>query len=119
MILLINYEGEIQHVSGRFYITKIDYVDSQTSLSYEVKSGSYVGVVPPVVIAVGFTPKYIIVKKKDYLESQKVNYIIVSTNIENVNWPERSIIGTYTYKEFEAKKIELGIPKDFKFKKTI
>lgn len=120
VILLINCDGiEVDHVIGRFYITKIDYDDLQTDLSIEVNSGSYLGVVPPVVVAVGFTPKYIVVKKKDFIDSKTINYVIVSTYIEDEHWPERCIVGSYTYKEFEEKRIELGIPKDLKFKKTI
>jgi hypothetical protein len=124
-----------EHLIDNYYITKIDYTDMELSLSYrlELHGDDYIGVVAPLVFAIGYNNNYIIVKQRTINENKTDNLVAQSNFTPTINnitnyyiipiknkihvFPDENKIGPLTLNEFLIKKKELKIPYNLMFTK--
>jgi hypothetical protein len=108
-----------EQVVGRYYLVAMDYVKEETSLSYKLEDGNYVGVVDKTIFAVGFNDNYIIAKQHPSNNRAITNYYIVPIYKENTLSPEKGLIGALTLEQFNEKRKEFNIPDEVTFTKEI
>jgi hypothetical protein len=112
----------IKHLVGNYYLTKGDYVDEELDLSYDLGNGSYIGVVPPTLFAIGYDDEYIIAKNHPHKFGDPVNkdityYYIVPLKYKVHHSPDENRIGPLSEEEFKAKRKELKISDSLTFTK--
>ncbi len=124
-LLFINCEGFIykEHVIDKYYLCALELRNGM-SLSYSVdeNADSFVGVVNPVVFALGFNREFIIIKQhpeKSAYEPDKstTNYFIIPLLNKVSKSYEKNVIGPMTKMEFEIKRDEIGVENDLNFTK--
>lgn len=128
LIMLLFFVGcsglDKEQLIGNYYLTAIDYVNENMSLSYKLESGNFIGVVNPTVFALGYSKEYIIVKQHP-LEFSKppnksiTNYFIVPIKDKIHQFPDENKIGPLTALEFKEKRKALGISEELTFTKVI
>jgi hypothetical protein len=113
-----------EHLIGNYYLTKMDYADEDLDLSYNLGNGSYIGVVPPTLFAVGYDDDYIIAKRHpcnghglSSINKEVTHYYIVPLKYEVHHSPDENRIGPLSEKDFLAKRKELKIPDSLTFTK--
>lgn len=119
-LLFVLFSGcsgmEKKHLTGNYYLIKMDYADEELSLSY--KDGSVV--IRPTIFAVGYDEDFIIVKQHPSkfgkeLDKSITNCYIIPLKYEVNKWPDKNKIGPLTEEEFLLKRKELNISDELKF----
>ena len=105
-------------VVGRYSLVSVDAKEN-TTLSYQLEDGNYVGVVDKVVFAIGFDDSYIIAKQHPSNNRGVANYYIVPVYKKPTLSPEKGVIGPLTADQFMVKRKELGISEKLTFTKVI
>lgn len=106
-----------ENLIGDYYLTKLDYVDSELALSFKLKeSGDFIGVIPSKIIEVGFNESFIIAKQKSDKESEFSYYIVPLRNKVHKS-PDENKIGPLSIDEFKLKRKALGVPDELVFTK--
>lgn len=105
-----------EHLIGDYYLTKIDYVDSEIDISFQLNESSFIGVVPPKIIEVGFNESFIIAKQQSNEEGEFGYYIVPLQNKVHKS-PDENKIGPLTIDEFKLKRKALGVPDELVFTK--
>jgi hypothetical protein len=113
-----------EHLTGNYYLTKMDYADEDLNLSYNLGNGSYIDVVPPTLFAAGYDDDYIIAKQHpcngfglSSINKKITHYYIVPLKYKVHNWPDENRIGPLSEKDFLAKRKELKISDSLTFTK--
>ncbi|MGC6471095.1 MAG: hypothetical protein ACON4E_07505 [Flavobacteriales bacterium] len=116
--MMIGCSGiEVENLIGDYYLTKIDYVDSELDLSYKLnESGSFIGVIPPKIIEVGYNESFIIAKNQSN-KNGEISYYIVPLRNKVHKSPDENKIGPLTIDEFKLKRKALGVPDELVFTK--
>jgi hypothetical protein len=109
-----------EHLVGNYYLIKMDYADENLEVSYKLEDENYVGVVGPIVFAVGFNDEFIIVKQHptnfgDTINRSITDYYIIPLKFKVHDWPDENKIGPMTYKQFLMKREDLNIPDELDF----
>jgi hypothetical protein len=112
-----------QRIIGRYHLVAVDYDKAQTTLSYEVHNGeSFLGVVGPMVFAVGYDNRFIILKEHpdkalfDSPDTNVTNYYIVAVPTVYTDLPnEKNVYGPFDEYQFLVKRKELGVSDSIKF----
>ncbi|MDQ3072051.1 MAG: hypothetical protein M3Q97_02125 [Bacteroidota bacterium] len=108
------------HVTGRYYVVERDYVDKNSKLSFELESGTYIGIVKPTVFAAGFNDSFIFAKRHpmELFESHPRMditewYIVKRNRDSNGNDLEPvDTFGPYSEQHFYTKLSKLGVQRD-------
>lgn len=116
LLLMIGCTGiGREHLIGCYYLTKMDYADSELDLSFKLKeSGDFIGVIPPKIIEIGFNDSFIIAKQQSNDESEFGYYIVPLQNKVHMS-PDENKIGPLSFDEFEVKRKELNVPASLVF----
>ena len=114
-ILLLSCSGiGKERLTSNFYLTKIDYADSELSLSFRLQeTGDFIGVVPPKVIGVGFDKNFIIAKQQ---QRDKINFYIIPLKDKIHHSPDENKIGPLSKKEFILQRKIFGVPDSLFFR---
>lgn len=106
-----------EHLIGDYYLTKLDYADSELDLSFKLKeSGNFIGVIPPKIIEIGFDESFIIAKQQSN-EENEINYYIVPLRNKEHKSSDENKIGPLSLDEFKLKRKALGVPDELVFTK--
>ncbi len=118
LLLMIGCSGiGEENLIGDYYLTKLDYIDSELALSFKLKeSGDFIGVIPSKIIEVGFNESFIIAKQKSNEESEFSYYIVPLRNKVNKS-PDENKIGPLSIDKFKLKRKALGVPDELVFTK--
>ncbi len=116
LFFLLGCSGiEKEQLTGDYYLTKLDYSDSELDISFKLKeSDNFIGVIPAKIIEVGFNNNFIIVKQQPKGKHDYRFYIIPLTNRIHHS-PDENKIGPLIKEEFEIKRKELNVPKELIF----
>ena len=125
-VLLIGCSGlATEHVIDNYYLTKMDYSDIELDLSYKLKSwGDFLGVVEPVVFAIGYNNDFIIVKQhprnftETIINKNSPNYYIIPFKYKIHDSLDENKFGPLTFEEFLIKRKELKISDTWIFSKV-
>lgn len=115
-------EFEREQITGNYYLTTTDNYNKDVYIDYELENGDFLGVIPFMVFSIGFDEKYIITKQHAFdssprVDSVKINYYIIPIYHSTLS-PEKGVLGPLTSREFELKRVELGIS-NIKFRRNI
>jgi hypothetical protein len=111
-------------IVGRYFLVAVDYENSQTCLSYEIGNDeSFAGVVGPMIFAVGYDNRFIILKQHPVkliphstVDETITNYYIVAIPSKYTDIPnDKNVYGPFDERQFFAKRKEFGVSDLIKF----
>lgn len=103
-----------QKIFGEYYLTAVDYVKSNTSLSYRLKNGDFIGIIGEMVDSVGYNENFFIVKQHpltnlNSYDTNTTNYYIVPIYKEFAYDLDKNIIGPLDKEKLVKHKNQLGM----------
>lgn len=102
---------------SNYRLSAIDVITGMT-IDVEIR-GYYVGVISPCVYAVGFNDEFIIAKQHPLVNNQinksVTNYFIIPIKNKVSRFEDLNKIGPLNKEEFNATRIEIGIPTNLNF----
>jgi hypothetical protein len=121
-----------KQITGKYYLQATDDYD-EMNLSLKDENGGYSRIVEPIVFAVGYNDKYIIVKQhppigpnkpwlnqKPYqVDTSITDYYILPIQKHYIYSPITYLIGPLTLDQFNSKRKELNIPDNVTFTKDV
>lgn len=99
---------------GEYFLTSVDYVKSNTSLSYRLENGDFIGIIGEMVDSVGYNENFFIVKQHppvnlNSYDTNITNYYIVPIYKKFTYDLDKNIIGPLNKEKFAKYKSQLGI----------
>ena len=118
---------DVKHITENYYLTKVDYSTNNQQLSYKLEQyeGGFVGVVEPIVSAIGFNEDFIIVKQhpapfsETTIDKNITFYYIVPLKKKVHHSPDENKYGPFSHQEYLQKRKELKIPNELTFSKEL
>jgi len=116
LLMLVSCSGiDKEKLIGDYYLTKIDYADSELDISFRLKeTGNFIGVIPPKVIEVGFDENFIIAKQQ-FASENDIRFFIIPLKQKVNQSPDENKFGPMSIDEFKLKREELGVPDELVF----
>ena len=109
------FSGRTHKINDMYYLGSID-ADEDMSLYRDLGEGNGIGRIEPTVFAVGWDSIHIIAKQHPSKNKKVTNYFILDMTKDNKYAdPSKSVIGPLDEKEFEAKRITLGVSQQLSF----
>lgn len=99
-----------EKIIGDFYLVAVDS-ETETSLSFKISDGSYIGIVPATVYSAGYDSKYVYAKQHPEGANGKTNYYIIPIKVKDQYRVDEEVIGPLNKTQFTEKLYELGVTK--------
>lgn len=124
-----------EHLTGNYWLSKVDYDDEELDVCYDLGNDNFVGVVAATVYAVGYDDDFIIVMQHprrlcdstfnpqtyNFLDEEThydiTHYYIIPLRFKVHHSPDENRIGPLSYEEYRAKRKELNISTKLTFTK--